>query len=44
METKDDNIILPAPEEWRQAVGYPWYEISNYGRLRSIDRSIEFYR
>lgn len=44
MEIKDDNIILPAPEEWKQAVGYPWYEISNYGRLRSIDRNIEFYR
>ena len=25
-------------EEWKEVKGFPYYEISNYGRLRSIDR------
>jgi hypothetical protein len=29
-------------EEWRQVPGSPWYEVSNLGRARSIDRVITY--
>jgi hypothetical protein len=29
-------------EEWKQIAGYPGYEISNQGRVRSMDRVIPF--
>ena len=30
-------------EEWRPVVGYEgWYEVSDYGRVRSLDRDIRY--
>lgn len=33
--------ILVIPEEWRGVIGMPCYEVSNLGRIRSIDRVYE---
>jgi HNH endonuclease/NUMOD4 motif len=30
-------------EEWRAVVGHPGYEVSNHGRVRSLDR-VKFYQ
>lgn len=30
------------PEEWRPAVGHDGYEVSDQGRVRSLDRTIEY--
>lgn len=29
-------------EIWKPVVGFPWYEVSNFGNVRSVDREIEF--
>lgn len=31
-------------EEWRGVVGHPGYEVSNFGRVRSLDRVKEYER
>lgn len=31
---------MDKPEEWRPVIGFPFYEVSNIGRVRSIDRVV----
>jgi hypothetical protein len=41
-----DQIAPPPPEEvWRQIAGYEgYYEVSSYGRVRSVERETQSYR
>lgn len=43
MYDKFYDVVLPQPEIWKPIKDYEkYYEVSNYGRLRSLDRTTEF--
>lgn len=46
--TRDDDLYWYVPElageEWRTVAAYPTMEISNYGRLRSVQKPARYYK
>lgn len=45
MYDEENEVFLPQPEIWKAIKGFEGsYEVSNYGRVRSLDRTITFVR